>query len=113
MPDFIKVTASELKSEFYRVLTATGFDERKASICADVFTTNSVDGVYSHGVNRFPKFIGMVKKGAIDLNGEAIFKSRSGKVERWDGQKGAGVVNALMCTDRAIDIAKGSGIGCV
>lgn len=113
MPDFIKISAADLNSEFLRVLTSVGFDSRKASICADVFTNNSVDGVYSHGVNRFPKFISMVKKGVVDINAEATCKSKAGNVEQWDGQKGPGILNALKCTDRAVEIAKASGIGCV
>jgi 3-dehydro-L-gulonate 2-dehydrogenase len=113
MPEFIHLSAQDLRTEFYRVLLATGFDHNKASICADVFTGNSVDGVYSHGVNRFPKFIGMVKKDAIDPSAEAVCKNKAGNIEQWDGQKGAGIVNALKCTDRAIEIAKTSGIGCV
>jgi len=78
-----------------------------------VFTSNSVDGVYSHGVNRFPKFIGMVKAGIVIPAGEAICKTKAGNIEQWDGQQGAGIVNALKATDRAVELAKLSGIGCV
>jgi 3-dehydro-L-gulonate 2-dehydrogenase len=113
MPDFIKLSASDLKAEFTRILLSVGFSQQKASTCAEVFTANSVDGVYSHGVNRFPKFIAMVKKGAIDVNAEAVCKNKAGNIEQWDGESGPGIVNALKFTDRAVEIAKSSGIGCV
>lgn len=113
MPEFVKVSAEELRKEFFRVLTKNSVDTSIAEECAIVFTNNSVDGVYSHGVNRFPKFIGMLKKGAINPNVEAVCKNKLGNIEQWDGQKGLGVINALRCTDRAIEIAKTSGIGCV
>ncbi len=113
MPDFIKIPAAELKAEFLRILLSTGFDHDKASICADVFTSNSVDGIYSHGVNRFPKFVSMVKNGSVDPTTEATSKTKIGNVEQWDGQQGPGIINALKCTDRAVELAKSSGIGCV
>jgi 3-dehydro-L-gulonate 2-dehydrogenase len=113
MPEFIQIPAADLNAEFFRVLTSVGFDQQKASVCAEVFTHNSVDGVYSHGVNRFPKFIAVVKKGAVDPKAEAICTNKAGNIEQWNGQRGAGVVNALKCTDRAIELAKKSGIGCV
>jgi 3-dehydro-L-gulonate 2-dehydrogenase len=113
MTDFISIPAVDLRAEFYRVLTAVGFDEDKATICADVFTDNSIDGVYSHGVNRFSKVIGMVKAGFVKPAMEAIPKSRNYNIEQWDGQLGPGPVNALKCTDRAVELAKASGIGCV
>jgi 3-dehydro-L-gulonate 2-dehydrogenase len=113
MTDFIRVSAKELRVEFNRILIATGFDQSKASICAEVFTNNSVDGVYSHGVNRFPKFIAMVKAGAVVASAEAISKTNTNNFEQWDGQQGPGIVNALKATDRAVELAKSSGIGCV
>lgn len=113
MPDFIHIPAADIKAEFHRVLLSVGFDNHKASVCADVFTNNSIDGIYSHGVNRFPKFISMVKKGAVDPKAEAISKTSRGNIEQWDGQGGPGIINALKCTDRAIELAKASGIGCV
>lgn len=113
MPDFIKISSTDLRSEFYRVLIATGFDRHKASTCADVFTQNSVDGVYSHGVNRFPKFIAMVKRGAVNPDAEPSLISKAGNLEQWNGHQGVGILNALKCTDRAVDLSKTSGIGCV
>jgi 3-dehydro-L-gulonate 2-dehydrogenase len=113
MPDFVTVPADVLKQEFHRVLVSSGFDGHKASICAEVFTNNSVDGVYSHGVNRFPKFIAMVKAGIVQPAEEASCTNKVGSVEQWDGHEGPGIVNALMCTDRAVALAKANGIGCV
>ena len=36
-----------------------------------------------------------------------------GGLEQWDGQLGAGPLNAIICTDRAIELADLNGIGCV
>lgn len=113
MTDFLKIPAQELRAELYRILIAHNFDAGKASTCADVFTENSVDGIYSHGVNRFGKFIGMVKGGFIRPEMEAIVKTKNSNIEQWDGQLGPGPLNAIKCTDRAIELAQSGGIGCV
>lgn len=113
MPAFIKVSSADLKREFNRVLLSVGFDDQKALACAEVFTNNSIDGVYSHGVNRFPKFISMVRKGSINVSSEATLKNKLGNLEQWDGLEGPGIINALKCTDAAITLAASQGIGCV
>lgn len=111
--DFVTVPVGQLQTEFYRILISNGFKSEKASIVSEVFTDNSVDGVYSHGVNRFPKFIGMVKAGIVKPSEEATSTNKIGNLEQWTGHEGPGIVNALKCTDRAIELAKASGIGCV
>ena len=50
----IKIPFNELKSEFKRILMKYKFTEIKAEKCAEIFAVNSLEGVYSHGVNRFP-----------------------------------------------------------
>lgn len=111
--DFVTVPVEQLQTEFYRILISNGFHPEKASIVSAVFTDNSVDGVYSHGVNRFPKFIGMVKAGIVKPSEEATCNNKIGNLEQWTGHEGPGIVNALKCTDRAVELAKASGIGCV
>ena len=50
----MRVPYSELQQEFKRVLLALDFPEAKAEQCATLFADNSRDGVYTHGLNRFP-----------------------------------------------------------
>ena len=85
----------------------------KAKICADVFIGNSLDGIYSHGVNRFVIFIGLVKDGHVQPNHDPVCKHSIGSIEQWDGQSGPGPINALIATDRAMELAAKNGIGCV
>jgi 3-dehydro-L-gulonate 2-dehydrogenase len=44
---------------------------------------------------------------------EPVCVHRAGALEQWNGQLGPGPLNALTCTDRAIDLAAQHGIGCV
>ncbi|MDB5231784.1 MAG: Malate/L-lactate dehydrogenase [Chitinophagaceae bacterium] len=109
----IKVLREEMQSAFVRVLLKHGFDESRATECAAVFTDNSIDGVYTHGVNRFPGFVQHIRKGFIKINAKPSFKHGFGSIEQWDGNLGPGPLNAIKATDRAVDLAQKNGIGCI
>ena len=53
-------------SEFERVLNKYGFSPERAHDAAEIFAQNSLCGVYSHGLNRFPRVIEYLKNGEID-----------------------------------------------
>ncbi|PWT78066.1 MAG: 3-dehydro-L-gulonate 2-dehydrogenase [Bacteroidetes bacterium] len=109
----MRVSFDELKKLLKAIMIRFSFDERKAEVCADIFASNSRDGVYSHGLNRFPVFIDYVRKGLIHPNGELSLVKKYGQVEVYDGQTGPGMYNASVCTSRAVILAKENGIGCV
>jgi len=107
------VPFDKLKSEFKRVLLALNFTEQKAEICATTFAENSRDGVYTHGLNRFPTFIEYIKNGWVDPDAEPTKDGAFGSLEQWNGNAGPGILNARFCMDRAIALANENGIGCV
>lgn len=109
----IRVMANDMQAEFQRILVTHGFDEEKARSCAEVFTQNSVDGIYTHGVNRFPRFIEYVSKGYVQVNEEPVKLSAFGSMEQWNGNLGPGPLNAIHATERAMEISKTFGMGCV
>lgn len=105
--------AETLTQEFIRVLNNRGFREDRALACAQLFTEASIDGVYSHGVNRFPRFIQMVDLDVIKVNAEATLVNSLGALERWDGNAGPGNLNAQQCMARTLKLARQNGMGCV
>lgn len=109
----MRIQFEDLKNEFKRVLVDKGFNEERAEKAAVLFTKTSCDGVYSHGVNRFPRVIEYIEKGYIDVNAEPTLETSFGAMERWNGNLGLGNLNAEICMDRAIELAKEHGIGCV
>lgn len=109
----LKVFQDKMLTEFQRILLSRGFTEEKAFHCAAIFTNNSIDGVYSHGVNRFASFIKMVDEGYVKPNGTPSLKSKHGGIEQWDGNYGAGPLNAMFATNTATDLSIQNGIGCV
>ncbi|MDB5222988.1 MAG: Malate/L-lactate dehydrogenase [Chitinophagaceae bacterium] len=100
-------------TEFHRILLSRGFTEENALRCAQIFTNNSIDGIYSHGVNRFATFIKMVDDGYVKPNNTPSLKSKHAGIEQWDGNLGAGPLNAMFATDIAITLSQQYGIGCV
>ncbi len=109
----IRVSYHEMKSVFKRVLLKTNFEEAKADRCAEIFATNSLEGVYSHGVYRFPRFIEYAQKGFIKINATAEQVSSTGALEQWNGHLGPGPLNAEICANRAMELAAKNTIGCV
>jgi len=107
------ITATEMKSVFHQILLKNGFENDRALQCAEIFTVNSVDGVYSHGVNRFPKFIQYVQNGFIKPAAVPVFKNGFGGIEQWDGNLGPGPLNAVVATNRVMELSQQNGIGCL
>ncbi|MBA9077273.1 3-dehydro-L-gulonate 2-dehydrogenase [Rufibacter quisquiliarum] len=109
----MRVAYQELEKQFRRVLLKNGFPAEKAELCARIFAENSRDGVYSHGVNRFPVFVQMVQEGWVLPSAEPEKVSAMGVLEQWDGHLAPGMYTATLAMQRAIDLAKANGIGAV
>lgn len=109
----LRVEYREMENIFFNILTRHGFSESKARTCAQVFTENSIDGVYTHGVNRFPRFVQYVKDGYVHADAEPVKSGGFGNIEQWNGNLGPGPLNALKATDRATELSAEHGMGCV
>jgi 3-dehydro-L-gulonate 2-dehydrogenase len=95
------------------VLVKLGMPAKRAQICARLFAETTRDGVYTHGINRFPRFVAMIHNGSVDVKAVARRKAGYGALERWDGLRGPGNLNALAAMERAIELGREHGIGCV
>ncbi|UOE50412.1 3-dehydro-L-gulonate 2-dehydrogenase [Mucilaginibacter sp. SMC90] len=109
----MRVPFEKLKAEFKRVLSELAFAENKAEVIATVFAENSRDGVYTHGLNRFPVFVKYVKDDLININADPVKLNAFGAIEQWEGNLGPGILNARFAMNRAIELAAENGIGCV
>jgi 3-dehydro-L-gulonate 2-dehydrogenase len=109
----LRIPFKDVESRLAEVLRGLGFSEARAEECARLFAETTCDGVYSHGVNRFARFVAMVRNGSVDPAAEPKVVARFGAVERWDGQCGPGNLNAQAAMERAITLSREHGIGCV
>lgn len=109
----MKVTFEQLKAAFNRVLVSRGVDSETADACAEMFARTTESGVYSHGVNRFPRFIQQLDNGDIIPDAGAKRITSLGAIEQWDAQRSIGNLTAKKMMDRAIELAAHHGIGLV
>jgi 3-dehydro-L-gulonate 2-dehydrogenase len=109
----MRVPFDQLFEALRRVLTKHGMERDRAELCARLFAETSRDGVYSHGLNRFPRFVRMIETGVVDVHARPSCVARHGALERWDGHLGPGNLNAYACMERALTLAGEHGMGCV
>jgi 3-dehydro-L-gulonate 2-dehydrogenase len=107
----LRVPYDELYAALYGTMKNFGLTEDRAALCARLFAETTRDGVYTHGLNRFPRFKAMILNGSIDVHAEPTLTGAFGALERWDGHRGVGNLNAYAATQRAIALAKQHGIG--
>lgn len=103
----------QMQSVMQKALENAGCDEARARRLARIITENTMDGSTTHGANRFPRLVAEVKSGVVSLEGQMRKVSGFGGLEVWDGEFGFGVLNAEQASQRAIELAKQHGIGCV
>lgn len=55
----------------------------------------------------------MIERGRVDVSTRAVRVEAHGALERWDGQTGAGNLNAFDSMARAVELSRQFGVGCV
>ena len=109
----MRIPYGTMKETFRSILLKHGFGDEEAEIASSIFADNSLDGVYTHGLNRFPKIIEDTDKGLINPSARAETVFRAGAFERWNGHRGFGPVNAALAIDRAMELASEHAVGIV
>ncbi|WP_194777945.1 3-dehydro-L-gulonate 2-dehydrogenase [Pararhodonellum marinum] len=109
----MRISYVELCQTFESILSQFGFDEEGAKLSATLFAKASLDGVASHGLNRFPTYLKFVQEGHIDPRAKPESLWSNGFFERFDGHFGPGNLNAHFAMEKAIKMAKNFGMGAV
>jgi 3-dehydro-L-gulonate 2-dehydrogenase len=113
MRNMVRIPYAQLLAAFQKAILSLGFSPERAELSARLFAETTRDGVYSHGINRFPRYAASVHNGSMKPNAEPERVARFGSLERWDGNLGPGNLNAHACMLRTIELAKEHGLGCV
>jgi 3-dehydro-L-gulonate 2-dehydrogenase len=115
----LRVPYNDLLTALERGMHRLGLEGERAALCARLFAETTRDGVYTHGLDRFPRFAEMVANGCIDVNAEptrvagAAASAAAMAIERWNGNLGVGNLNAHAAMNRAIELANRHGLGAV
>lgn len=108
----MRICKQELEGELRRVLCREGMEE-PAVLCARLFAETDLDGVYTHGIARFPRFVEQIRRGIVAPGVSPEFVGGYGGIERWDGGSGPGNASAYLSMARAVELARGHGAGVV
>jgi 3-dehydro-L-gulonate 2-dehydrogenase len=109
----MRVSYQELYDALLTALLTTAIQPERARLCARLIADTTRDGVYSHGLGLFPRLMTMIANGVVDVKALAVRVSGHDGLERWDGCRGIGNLNAYACMEAAIGLSRTHGIGCV
>jgi 3-dehydro-L-gulonate 2-dehydrogenase len=90
-----------------------GCPAETAKTVAAVAVDINRDGNQSHGIARIKRLILSFGSGICNPKAVPEREGGLGGFERWTGNHGIGIINALACTDRAIELAKLYGVSCI
>lgn len=107
----IRIPYISVKETLLEILRKFDFSPEKAELCSKLFIQASLDGVPSHGLDRFPVFIDMINKGLVNPSKDSELVFSFGVFERWHGNLGPGPSNAFHAMERAILISREFGVG--
>ncbi len=109
----MRLPFEEVRATLERLFLGRGYPAEAAALSARLIAETSLDGVYSHGLNRVPRVLAMIANGSIVVDAEPERLKGAGAFEQWDGRMGPGNVNAHRCMARALALAEAHGIGAV
>ena len=109
----LRIMADEVFSTIKDILLSRALSPDKAEILSQIIFSNTLDGVYTHGINRFSRIVSNIDSGVLDVNAEMEKVSSCGVIETYDGHFGIGPVNAYHAVHRAVEIAHDKGTGIV
>lgn len=109
----MRLSFDEIAGTLERILAGRGCCGAQARKVACEMTRNSLEGIYSHGVNRFARLVRNIDEGIVKPNVMPEKVNGFGAIENYDGGLGLGITNAWFCMDRAIELAREHGIGLV
>ena len=72
------VPYAELQATMRDILVREGMEPARAEHCAQLFADSSRDGVPSHGLNRFGRFVAMIRNRMVNVQARPVCTRGSG-----------------------------------
>ncbi len=90
-----------------------GCPKDRASLVGYEMVRNSLEGTYTHGINRFARLIRNIDEKIVLPNEDIKLLASFNAMESYDGCLGLGIVNATFAMNRAIELASRYGIAVI
>jgi LDH2 family malate/lactate/ureidoglycolate dehydrogenase len=110
-PDETRVPAAELREFAKGVFIAAGVPSEDAALEAEVLVWANLRGVDSHGVLRIPTYVEMLDRGDMNPRPKIRVERETAATVLIDGDRALGPVVTTVAMRRAIEKARGAGIG--
>lgn len=107
----MRLTFDEARMTLSRILQTHGCPVEQADKVGREMARNSLEGVYTHGINRFARLVRNIDEGIVRPGVIPKRISGFGALENYDGGMGLGIINAWFCMERAMALATEHGIG--
>lgn len=75
---FTRITFDQVQQVLAGILRMRGFSTDRAAACARLFAEATRDGVYTHGIHRFPRFVSAIDGGFVNPAAEPAVLARFG-----------------------------------
>ena len=108
-----RVSFEVMQSTIQKAFEKAGMSVEKAAICARIHAESSMDGVYSHGLNRVERFVDYLHRKWVDPEAAPSLENGLGAMEIYNGNLGPGILNARLAMHRATELAAIHGFGMV
>lgn len=109
----IRLPMEEAVGVMKEKLMQHGCSGQKAEKTAYEMARNSLEGTYTHGINRFARLICNIDEGIVNPEAEPELMRVFGGLANVDGHMGLGIPNACFAMETAISLAKDHGVGVV
>lgn len=114
MVAMVRVPWEEFVDRVTGSLVRGGVSSGRARRLAELYGAASADGVHSHGAQFIPVLRRWLRDGTItETEQDPEWVAAFGALERYDGRRGFGALNAEFCMDRALELAATQGVGAV
>jgi LDH2 family malate/lactate/ureidoglycolate dehydrogenase len=107
------IRREELQKFCAQLLEAAGLPAAKSAFAVETLVAANLRGVDSHGVQLLVYYLEQLQRGDVNPHTDGRVISESGACLLYDGQDGMGQTIAAICSDHAVRMARGSGLGMV
>lgn len=107
----LRLSRSAIKQFVKNVFINAGVNEKVAEDTAEGLVMGSMRGVDSHGIRLLPHYIKELEAGRINAEPEFSFDKKAPAVGQFDADHTYGIAAGIRAMNRAIELARDTGVG--